>query len=376
MTQPGKAPELDASNPGAAGAALARRLLASIKATVERTNKSAGEFNKAQAAGGQAASTAMLDAVMNLGGGGVIPMVKGMIVPAERMLQFTDYNKAKRALAAGADPEYTFLSSGAYNSPDAKDGVLRSVISDLNAALKPAAADAHRGKLPKDATLGDILDHQELFAKFPELKYIPVAAEWNNHNGASYYPRSSKEKLGAMGFGTASDPASFLSNVLHETQHAVQNYGGMSPGGNPGQFIADPDRLKKGVTAASNKLNDTIDVLMAKYGQDGLNDNWAKQRGTPERANMVAARKEFLTLFNLNQKAAASYMDIPGEREARLVQEMYNRKLGTDAFPPALLSGIKSLQSQRGLNTEQYHDLTTQVQDLLNTLVPRVNNKP
>lgn len=344
-------PELDTQNPGAAGAALARRLLASIKDTVASANKSAGDFNDAQSKGGGIATQAMLDAIMNFGGGGAIPLVKGMIVPASRALPFSDFNKAKKALKAGDWPRDVHTTYNAHTSEN--DDILRSVISDIDSTLTTTAKSALTGKIPAGTTLGDILDHPKFFDKMPEMANIPVTPGWNQHNGATYHPISTETPLGKIELGTAGDMKTLLSVVLHETQHGVQDLAGMKMGGNPEQFIADAKRVSKGVSNASLAITKNLKNPEAK----------------------AIAEADFRTLFDLKDKAQASYLNIGGERESRLVQEMHRRGLDEKAFPAYLMDTIPNLQTKT-VSSDLYHDLTPDIQKLLDTYAPRVNKKP
>lgn len=108
--------------------------------------------------------------------------------------------------AATFDPEHATAMT-------ASDGVQRNEISDQGAKLK---------ELPPEngaAKLGDIIDHPELFKQYPHLKDQPVLHTQLEGLDGAYSPKTKVMYVNSM-----SDPATKLSTILHETQHAIQDH--------------------------------------------------------------------------------------------------------------------------------------------------------
>jgi len=336
------------------GDRLSGGVVADLQKTLGRAKEDAQQFSDTQKAGGRAAEAAMLSMAMNV-------MPGGMIVPANRMLGFQAFNKARKDLAAGADPESVFNSVGVYSQPG--DDVLRAVISDLGATLTG-------NKLAK--TLGEHLVHPELFAKFPELRNIKLIRDANSQQSA-YVPADLTAGIEAyMRIGTKSDE---LLGTLHETEHAIQSISGMPGGGNVSSYIADPIRLKKAEGLAStayNKLDDAWDKAARKAG---FLESSVEARALPEFAAREAARIDSNNLYNaLITIPYMKYAALPGETEARLVEAMYKAGKGAETFPPRFQSAISDLNRVDPI-VEHYTDLQPTIRKLLDKFVPRKPTK-
>ena len=126
-----------------------------------------------------------------------------MIVPAVLLKSGKTIKLAEAALAKGVAPVDVFNHVGIYKDP--ADGMLKTVLSDAEAKLKSIAVPynndptkyldtkglARTGtpfsgsnygpsqllSMRGDATLGDVLDHPELYAAMPDLKDIKSVAE-------------------------------------------------------------------------------------------------------------------------------------------------------------------------------------------------------
>lgn len=347
---------------------LADRLAAGpvedLKKTLSRAGEDAAKFRETQKRGGPAATEAMLETVLNLmpGGGAA-----GMIVPAERMLDFATFNGVRKSLKAGADPEYVYRNSGVYNAP--QDDVLRTVISDLRSTLKTTDLMPRTGPAPK--TVADLLDHPELFKYYPELATIKVKPSLG-YGDAAYTPGNlDLGDLGTIRLGTFSSPEELHKALLHELQHGTQNLGGMTPGGNPGMFISDPVRLKKAKAAAEaiyRPLDTAFETALEKAGVDFGS---AASKKLPEYAPRKAALKNDLALYRASvTDPMDKYLALPGEIEARTVESMFANKLGDEVFPPRFQRTSKDL-SREDLSTSYYVDLDPLIADLINKLVPR-----
>jgi len=312
---------------------LADRLgnpIADLQRTLGRAAEDSGQLRQDMAAGGTTAQ----DAAERLASAF---MPGGMIVGAADKLGFQAASKAKALLDAGISGKGVFANTGVYASPF--DKVLRAVIDDRTAILNPTHFTVN-GKIKPNRTLGDILDHPELFKIYPELKNIPVLtmpAKWQGeYNG---YMQGGKMYINPnLGHGRDA-----LSVVLHETQHGIQDNLGMSPGGTARQFIKDKDTIDK-----TKELVDT----------------YIKQTSVNPAANAATltdlnAYKK--TLDNIDTKASKSYRNLPGEKEAQFTQKQFEGTLPPDYYPPDYVNKNAS-------TAITYYDTTPEVVALLQRL--------
>lgn len=133
---------------------------------------------------------------------------------------------------------HMFAGENAINAPryddprwfTAPDGLRRFEIDDSQASLNHRELeDASFGN---EKTLGQVLDHPELFEAYPELRDVKVGFRgrifdlWGNTMG---WFDSKKNELVITPNGKMSDR---LSTALHEVQHWIQNNEGFAKGGN------------------------------------------------------------------------------------------------------------------------------------------------
>lgn len=119
--------------------------------------------------------------------------------------------------------------TGAFgrSEQDAIDSLLRAI------AKKRTPADAFNPSNIKSGTeyaLGDILDHDRLFAAYPDLKMIPVRFDsdlksWGAVNGYGSEMTLNADRIKAEG-------GDLMSTILHEVQHLIQRREGFARGGN------------------------------------------------------------------------------------------------------------------------------------------------
>lgn len=170
-----------------------------------------------------------------------------------------------------------------------------------------------------DATLGEVLDHPQLFEAYPDLaryKIQPLDDEAVKKGvRGSYNPKTKTVKVAP---GLSTDEA--ISTVLHETQHVVQGKEGFSVGAN----MAFADHMMAAADYAIKNFNNNAKTLKAKIadakkeGADpelisGLED--LRQQYVDMRNDAFAFRDRYK--FNRGQ----IYRDTFGEAEARMVQE-------------------------------------------------------
>ena len=201
----------------------------------------------------------------------------------------------------------------------------------------------------ENITVGDLLDHPELFNSYPELKNLPA------------------EKVSGMMFGTEAyfDPKNLTvglrdlnqymmdkvdkqlvdttSSLLHELQHAVQTIEGFPRGGNTREFM-------KQSTEKVEKMLKNVDVSFAKKAQDiagvdvtphDLKTIVAYSQGKNrylsdrqikifENPKMVKVFQPYMRYQGLREKVAsreknvfANYKSLAGEAQARATQKQY-----------------------------------------------------
>lgn len=246
-------------------------------------------------------------------------ITKAMILPAVLLKSANMTKMAEAALAKGKPAGEVFTHTGIYK--DAADGELKAVLDDSIARLKTTTAPprdegfnwspgivrdgpgafllsvgpTQKFSARKTTTLDNVLDHPELFKAMPELKEVNVAAG-NFGELGSHSPGSNTIKLGIR-----DKEEDMLSTLLHETQHAIQAKSGFAQGGNPNMFFADKAKFDAAGAAGLKELvaNIDVDVLATKNSNKLL--------------DILAAAEK---------KAFNNYLNIAGEKEARVVQEM------------------------------------------------------
>jgi len=169
--------------------------------------------------------------------GGLAGATKAMIVGAIPKLALSGISakSANKILTEVDKLQYEeeavrfFQSTGVFKTP--YDQGTKAVISDAAARLNPKlltktvdeSGNIHtsiinQSREGKNTTLGDILDHPELYKLYPQLKDYKVVTDLNMPVGeASHY---GKDKVITLGPQVSTDMA--MSRILHETQHAVQ----------------------------------------------------------------------------------------------------------------------------------------------------------
>ena len=332
-----------------------RSPLAAIFSTIDSVKRVVGDALSDPAqfvkSAGENVAPLTTDDVLNWTGNGIgtgAAALGGMIIPARKVIKdfalFNGLNKSVKAEPVGSPAAETiFRNSGVYRMP--QDDVLRAVVSDLGATIKSP---------PRQGTLRPlemVLDHPELFKAMPELKGVNIRV--GGPDGGGHFDFGAKPAPEIV-VGKA-DPDRTLSVILHEVQHATQDFSGMSRGGNPAQFIDNQPRL----TEATSRIAGHRELAL--------------MQGDTVRAKEV--NKDLLKLTRVQSQAVDNYLLIPGEAEARLTQHMFESKIPATTFPPRIMAGVKSLDYS--LNIDPYMvDLTPEIQKLLDVYAPYAKPKP
>lgn len=165
----------------------------------------------------------------------------------------TKLKQAREMLASGADPEQvrkeTGWSKGADDRMKFEIDDSASKLVDSIADLKESGTfqDLHRRSQQegKPLTLSSVLDHPELFKKYPELSEMSILLEDKPNFAASYRTRQMSLmgrvlSPGAIAVSPGVPIKKLRSALLHEIQHAVQDIEHFSGGADP----ARPDYMR------------------------------------------------------------------------------------------------------------------------------------
>jgi len=235
-------------------------------------------------------------------------------------------------------PENVHRRTGVFRSPE---GRLMFEIDDSAARLRtenlgpPAYGVYQVPMFPKTPlTVGDVLEHPELYSRYPQVAQTPLRSTGFNFDiRGAYNPDTNKMFLAS---GHADE---MRSAFLHEIQHNVQKIEKFAQGGNPQQFLAaDHAQIRK-------ENNALLDGLRNAFKTDGIDineyilqgaidaENAGKKLMNYQRDALNAAKNHplwddlKLAVQNNSRLSAAEaeafrkYEALPGERMARTVEE-------------------------------------------------------
>ncbi len=235
-------------------------------------------------------------------------------------------------------PENVHRRTGVFRSPE---GRLMFEIDDSAARLRtenlgpPAYGVYQVPMFPKTPlTVGDVLEHPELYSRYPQVAQTPLRSTGFNFDiRGAYNPDTNKMFLAS---GHADE---MRSAFLHEIQHNVQKIEKFAQGGNPQQFLAaDHAQIRK-------ENNALLDGLRNAFKTDGIDineyilqgaidaENAGKKLMNFQRDALNAAKNHPLwddlklavqnnsRLIAAEAEAFRKYEALPGERMARTVEE-------------------------------------------------------
>lgn len=137
-------------------------------------------------------------------------------------------------------------------------------IPDTNATLKRPIVGGEKW------SLGSMLDHPELFMAYPELEDMRVSVVDNLDSRGSFSRRNNEIKV-----SSALKDKNFLSTLLHEVQHGVQEIEGTPIGGSGKTGEAVANQLGEAYVYGQKKVNaleDQIQKNMSAAGYDQVGD--------------------------------------------------------------------------------------------------------
>jgi hypothetical protein len=289
------------------------------------------------------------------GSGGVDELLGGMINPAGAIgagkaiilpafaagKSLGQLKEADRLIDAGLSAQEVFTRTGIYQDPTGAG--LRSVVSDQGSSLRmPYVQELPRILKYKDGRaekalvakldtnsmlLSDLLTHPD-----PEvtksLRGVTVRGNPGGFGGGEFNPNIREITL-----KTHKSAKDLQTTLLHEVQHIIQNDFSMPFGGNTEMFFKD----KIGVEVAKSKLETLItdpDYI------SGLSDNAVR--------DLLGASK---TLKLLDEEALSLYKRIPGEAEARAVEDLFT---SGDALLPRVPTSYYDVPVDELLANPQY----------------------
>ena len=200
--------------------------------------------------------------------------------------------------------------------------------------------------------LGDLIEHDELFAAYPQLENISFRLEKDTGSANGWYSEFDNEIVVRQNL--ALKPEELKSTLIHEIQHAIQHIENFANGSNPEffeynenakyetlaykKYVKAENRLKAYMQYSLEDISDIIGVYNSETVYLGLTqseyakayDKAAKQIKDENLLDVfweyAEAREELYTeLSNTeNETPRDSYRKTAGEIEARDVQKRLN----------------------------------------------------
>ena len=157
------------------------------------------------------------------------------------------------------------------------DGTYMREISDAGAKLKNMKKHKFPGRehlvnpapprkfLEEPRTLGDIMDHPELYGAEPGAADITIGSTGFDFGSRGSYSKSKNQMRLASG-----TPEDVLDTILHETQHYVQGKYDLNRGGNVAEFLpkdydARVDKTKEDLKAVEEQINEVAGEVPNSY---------------------------------------------------------------------------------------------------------------
>jgi hypothetical protein len=233
-------------------------------------------------------------------------------------------------------------------------------ISDVGVLIKQDALERLKTPIQKNInygrqtpveniTVGDLLDHPELFNAYPELKNIPAEKVSGMMFGTEAYYDPKSNIVGLKGLNqymmdkVDKQLVDTTSSLLHELQHAVQTIERFPRGGNTTEFMKkSTERVEKELrkvddtfaTKASNltKLtvtpNDLKNIVDFSQGRTRyLSDKQIDVFSNPDMVDIFQNYMKYQGLRNRirarEKEVLSNYKSLAGEAQARATQKQY-----------------------------------------------------
>ncbi len=227
-----------------------------------------------------------------------------------------DDDRAIRKAVSEATGLYMYPGQGVKGNVG--DSIFMYEFDDSGATLKEGWRD---GKSP--SLLGDILQHEELYNHYPELRNLPLSVEaLGPRLMGSYGGIDSDHGLGRMRLNSSMGDKDIMDTILHETQHYIQRLENWPGGGGH---------------------NDTTSRNFAGW-HPGRTEQWG-QVAKDNQGDLESVRDQF---------AQEAYENITGEILARDVEQRFNTRNSLNAV-------IDDYNNPNG----EFHELPKEQQDEL-----------
>jgi hypothetical protein len=266
---------------------------------------------------------------------GMIPGV-GMIGHAGKMgVSQTILKEAAKLEKAGVTNKEIFDKLGVYKGP--VDGEWRAVISDKGMKLKDSgfsvnSFDNSIKSIAGVKKLPEVIDHPELFSKFPFLKDVDIRTGFGQYKDAAY-----DAEKNVIWIGSNTDEKEMASTILHEIQHAVQSKQGLTRGGSTSAFVADAEKYSTAVGKISEGMNKISKELSNKYPK--FNMYSSKQSDEILNDPLYKRLQDYKYLHDKQQKLDrelySKYKNIGGEAEARATADMFVNEINATIQGPS-----------------------------------------
>jgi Zn-dependent peptidase ImmA (M78 family) len=170
---------------------------------------------------------------------------------------------AEQMESEGADNEAIWQATGWFRG---MDGQWRFEINDSEAVFDWDNELLQQGK----ATLADVMQNDEMFAAYPELRDIPVRfAELDPRVAGEYTMGTSikgRTPIILLNESNKTMPSVLENTLIHETQHAIQDIEGFARGSSPDYWNSPENSAERERAAA--RLLDEIDNLQQMLDED------------------------------------------------------------------------------------------------------------
>lgn len=233
-------------------------------------------------------------------------------------------------------------------------------ISDVGVLIKQDALERLKTPLQKNInygrqtpveniTVGDLLDHPELFNAYPELKNIPAEKVSGMMFGTEAYYDPKNNIVGLKGLNqymmdkVDKQLVDTTSSLLHELQHAVQTIERFPRGGNTTEFMKkSTERVEKELrkvddtfakkasnltklTVTPNDLKNIVDFSQGRTRY--LSDKQIDVFSNPDMVDIFQNYMKYQGLRNRirarEKEVLSNYKSLAGEEQARATQKQY-----------------------------------------------------
>jgi hypothetical protein len=228
---------------------------------------------------------------------------------AARAVNRSKLDEAKALEAAGALPGPTGTTRAKTGWFRGVDGEWRFEISDLDMKFKEGYTP-DRLKGGRTYLLGQIIDHPELFANYPDLQKINVVVNNAAGDAGGHWDAGRNEIV--ISNRTPKEVGFYLDTLIHELQHAVQTWEGFASGAHFLDYPVSLDAINKALSFLAKNNGQPLFMWGRYYKADELRDirNWLEYT-RDENGDQLQQDNDFLRSF------AARRTEIATERQNR-----------------------------------------------------------